>query len=43
MQPESWAALTAIKRVFDPQGRMNPGSLGLRTPGQVSIADSTTD
>jgi D-lactate dehydrogenase (cytochrome) len=32
MQPESWAALTAIKRVFDPQGRMNPGSLGLRAP-----------
>lgn len=33
MQPESWEALTAIKRVFDPHGRMNPGSLGLRAAG----------
>ena len=30
MQPESWDLLTAVKQVLDPEGRMNPGSLGLR-------------
>ena len=30
MKPETWAVLTAIKQALDPQGRMNPGSLGLR-------------
>ncbi|HZV94001.1 MAG TPA: FAD-linked oxidase C-terminal domain-containing protein, partial [Caldimonas sp.] len=30
MQPESWDLLVALKRAVDPQGLMNPGSLGLR-------------
>ena len=30
MQPETWNMLVAIKAALDPQGRMNPGSLGLR-------------
>ena len=35
MQPESWNMLTAIKAALDPQGRMNPGSLGLRNAGSA--------
>lgn len=31
MQPESWNMLTALKHALDPQGLMNPGSLGLRS------------
>jgi D-lactate dehydrogenase (cytochrome) len=30
MQPETWALLSALKQAVDPQGLMNPGSLGLR-------------
>jgi D-lactate dehydrogenase (cytochrome) len=30
MQPETWKLLTALKRAVDPQGLMNPGSLGLQ-------------
>ncbi len=33
MQPESWELLTALKHALDPQGLMNPGSLGLRSAG----------
>jgi D-lactate dehydrogenase (cytochrome) len=32
MLSESWDLLTALKRAVDPQGLMNPGSLGLRAP-----------
>jgi FAD/FMN-containing dehydrogenase len=31
MRPESWNLLTALKRALDPQGLMNPGSLGLHS------------
>ncbi len=31
MQPDTWNMLTAIKAALDPTGRMNPGSLGLRS------------
>jgi FAD/FMN-containing dehydrogenase len=30
MQPPGWELLSALKRALDPQGLMNPGSLGLR-------------
>jgi D-lactate dehydrogenase (cytochrome) len=30
MLPETWDLLTALKHALDPQGLMNPGSLGLR-------------
>ncbi|MDB5742449.1 MAG: hypothetical protein JWR68_764 [Polaromonas sp.] len=30
MQPETWNLLLALKAALDPEGRMNPGSLGLR-------------
>lgn len=30
MKPQTWDLLTALKRALDPEGRMNPGSLGLR-------------
>jgi FAD/FMN-containing dehydrogenase len=30
--PESFALLTAIKRAVDPDGLINPGSLGLAMP-----------
>jgi len=33
MQPETWKLLTALKHAVDPQGLMNPGSLGLRSAG----------
>jgi D-lactate dehydrogenase (cytochrome) len=33
MQPESWELLSALKHAVDPQGLMNPGSLGLRSAG----------
>lgn len=30
MKPQSWDLLTSLKHALDPEGRMNPGSLGLR-------------
>jgi FAD/FMN-containing dehydrogenase len=30
LQPSSAAFLKSLKQLVDPQGRMNPGSLGLR-------------
>ena len=29
MTPETWSLLEGVKRAVDPQGLMNPGSLGL--------------
>jgi FAD/FMN-containing dehydrogenase len=29
LRPESWRLVEALKKTVDPEGRVNPGSLGL--------------
>ena len=35
LNASTWALLSGVKQAVDPKGLMNPGSLGLATPGQT--------